>query len=159
MIRTITPPESYKATKVFLAGGITGCPDWQAEITEYFTKRLDKASTEVVLLNPRRPDFPINDPNASYDQIRWEHKALREADIILFWFPCETMCPIVLYELGAWSMTDKPLVIGCHPEYSRKRDVEIQTGLVRLGEITIVDNLKLLAEKAMYEVRVLNREN
>jgi len=51
--------------------------------------------------------------------------------MILFWFPCETLCPIVLYELGAWSMTDKQIYVGVHPDYKRKQDVEIQTKLAR----------------------------
>ena len=35
------------------------------------------------------------------------HDALRDVHAISFWFPKETICPIVLYELGAWSMTNK----------------------------------------------------
>jgi hypothetical protein len=33
---------------VFLAGGITGCPDWQAELVRML------ADVPVALLNPRR---------------------------------------------------------------------------------------------------------
>jgi hypothetical protein len=75
------------------------------------------------------------------EQITWEHDYLRMADAILFWFPCETICPIVLYELAAWSMTDKPIFVGVHPDYQRRQDVEIQTGLAR-PEVEIVYSLE-----------------
>lgn len=99
---------------------------------------------DVVLVNPRRWDFPIHDPAASEAQIAWEHKHLRSASGLLFWFPSESVCPISLYELGAWSMTNKPLFVGVHADYSRRVDVVIQTRLVRpdvrvagsLGELT-----------------------
>lgn len=111
--------------KLFLAGGITNCPDWQ----QVMRKLLE--ATDLELLNPRRADFPIGDPNAALQQITWEYDALRSADAILFWFPKETLCPIVLYELGAWSMMDKPIFVGVHPDYQRRQYVEIQTGLVQ----------------------------
>ena len=125
---------------IFLAGGITGCPNWQQEIVEFLSQ------TDLILLNPRREDFPIGDPNAALEQIRWEHQRLRSADEILFWFPRETICPIVLYELGAWSMTDKPIYVGMHPNYSRRQDVEIQTKLVR-PDVEIVYSLRNLSRQ------------
>ena len=113
---------------LFLAGGITNCPDWQAEIVEKLK------STNLILMNPRRSHFPIHDPNAANFQIRWEHKHLAKADAILFWFPCETLCPIVLYELGAWVGRSKKLFIGVHTDYKRRQDVEIQSRLERQCE-------------------------
>ena len=42
---------------------------------------------------------------------------LRRCDGILFWFPCESICPIVLFELGTHLMVPgKPLFIGMHPD-------------------------------------------
>lgn len=122
---------------MFLAGGVTGCPDWQAEVVS----RLSGAN--IVLLNPRRRNFPIADPTASRTQIEWEHTHLRTASGILFWFPRESVCPIALYELGAWSMTSKPLFVGVHPEYPRRADIEIQTSLTR-PEIEIYSSLDRL---------------
>lgn len=112
---------------IFLAGGITNCPDWQQEMVQLLK------DTDLILLNPRRENFPIHDPDAARTQITWEYDHLRIADAILFWFPCETLCPIVLYELGAWSMSDKPIFVGVHPDYARRQDVEIQTDLERTG--------------------------
>jgi hypothetical protein len=123
----VEAPDTYRSEEpsVFLAGGITGCPDWQSRMVDMLE------DTSLVLYTPRREDFPIEDPGAAEEQIRWEHEYLREADAISFWFPKDSVCPIALYEIGAWSMTDKPLFVGTHPEYPRKQDVEIQTGLAR----------------------------
>lgn len=123
----LNPTLNTHHKSVFLAGGITGCPDWQQVMVEWLAK------TDLILINPRRADFPIHDPNAAREQITWEHRHLRGVDAILFWFPCETICPIVLYELGAWSMMSKPIFVGVHPDYSRRQDVEIQTALARPG--------------------------
>lgn len=125
-------------TSLFLAGGITNCPDWQQHMVELLR------DTDLIVLNPRRANFPIGDPGAAKQQITWEHNHLRKATMILFWFACETLCPIVLYELGAWSMTDKPIFVGVHPEYKRRQDVEIQTRLAR-PDVEIVYSLENLA--------------
>jgi len=130
---------------VFLAGGISGCYDWQADVSQML------AETSLVVLNPRRANFPINDPSQSQLQIQWEHEHLRKASAILFWFPPETLCPITLYELGTWSNSQKPIFIGVHPNYQRRIDVEIQTRLIRPDIIIVysiphlVDQLKAYA--------------
>jgi hypothetical protein len=130
-------PENINAKSIFLAGGITDCPDWQQEMVKY----LDHYP--ITVFNPRRTDFPIHDPRAAEAQIAWEHNFLRVASAISFWFPCETLCPIVLYELGAWSMQRKPIFVGVHPQYPRRQDVEIQTKLVRPKVVIVYDLLSL----------------
>ena len=140
MAEYIESPKEYEGNEksVFMAGGITGCPNWQKEVFELLKDK------DCVFLNPRRKNFPIDDPSAAKKQITWEHDHLREATAILFWFPKETICPIVLYELGTLSMAEKPIFIGVHPKYQRKQDIEIQTELVR-PDVRIVYNLKDLA--------------
>ena len=144
----IKSPSEYrkKERSIFLAGGITNCPDWQEELKDLL------AAEDIIILNPRRDNFPIHDPNAAQEQITWEYKNLRNADGILFWFPKETLCPIVLYELGAHSITDKPLFVGVHTDYTRKQDVEIQTKLAR-PEIKIVYDLKSLSAQVKEWIR------
>ena len=127
-------PLAENVHSLFLAGGITGCPDWQSEMVEMLR------DSDWMLFNPRRKDFPLTDPTAAAEQIRWEYDHLRKASAILFWFPCEALCPIALYELGAWSMTNKPPFVGVHPEYERRRDIEIQTALVR-PEVRVLNSL------------------
>lgn len=113
--------------KLFLAGGITNCPDWQQELIEKI-----KDINDLIVYNPRRKNFPINDPNASEEQITWEYEHLRDADIIVFWFSKGSLNPIVLYELGRWgNSSNKKIIIGMDNEYERKNDVIIQTMLSR----------------------------
>lgn len=135
-------PQRYdgNALSLFLAGGITGCPDWQQEMIAALKE------TRLVLFNPRRANFPIGDPSAAYEQIEWEHTYLRRATAISFWFPMDTLNPITLYELGAWSMrTEKRIFVGCHPEYKRKQDVMIQTKLVR-PHVQVTESFQQLCE-------------
>ncbi len=133
-------PEVYngKGKSLFLAGGITGCVNWQAELVELLKEE------KIVLLNPRRKKFEVEDSIIEEEQIKWEFEHLKKADMVSFWFTEETLCPITLYELGKQSALDKPIFIGIHPNYKRKRDVEIQTKLIR-PEIKIVYSLRELA--------------
>lgn len=126
---------------LFLAGGISGTFDWQADIVS----RL--ADLPLVLINPRRRDFPMNDPNAAPTQIEWEYRHLRRATAVLFWFPCETLCPIALYELGGRALVrEQPLFVGTHPDYGRRLDVEVQLKLAR-PEVSVVSDTAMLANQ------------
>jgi hypothetical protein len=133
---------------VFLAGGITGCPDWQADLIA----RIKLHRPLLVLLNPRRANFDVRDPTASEVQIRWEHEALRRADLISFWFSAATLNPITLYELGTWTQRKVPILVGIEPGYAREIDVREQTGLER-PEVEIVDNLDALAAQILKETQ------
>jgi len=143
-MRYLEAPEEFNrdGKGLFLAGGITGCPNWQQAIAEQLH------GSDWTLLNPRRTNFPIGDRDAAAQQIEWEYKHLRLAAAILFWFPSESLCPISLYELGTWSMTDKPLFVGVHSNYPRRQDIEVQTALVR-PEIEIVYSLSELANQVL----------
>ena len=134
-IEAVSSVEQRNQLSLFLAGGITNCPDWQADVMA--DPRLHH-KLPVTIYNPRRADFPIGDPAAALEQIAWEHDKLKQADAISFWFPCETICPIVLFELGAHLQGNKKLVVGIHPDYQRRQDVEIQTGLARPYQDVIV---------------------
>ena len=84
-------PETFHWPKVFLAGGITNCPDWQKQ----FITELKRYNPKCVLYNPRRKKFPMDKPEAAKEQITWEYKHLQEADIIPFWFSKGSDNPIV----------------------------------------------------------------
>jgi len=141
-MHVIAAPEEWTGQQrsLFLAGGISGCGDWQSRLVGLLN------GLDLVALNPRRDNYPWHEPSAAEEQIRWEFRHLRRATAILFWFPCETLCPIALYELGAWSMTDKPLFVGAHPDYARRLDLLIQTRLVRPA-VSIAATLEELAEQ------------
>ena len=128
---------------VFLAGGISGTGNWQQEVVVLLK------DTDLVVLNPRRRHFPINDPSAAEEQIGWEFRHLRRAKARAFWFPSATLCPIALYELGTWSAAPGRLFVGVDPAYARRADVEIQTKLVR-PEVTVVYSVEALASQVLH---------
>jgi len=139
-------PEPLLGRSLFLAGGIGAgavVPDWQSELVA----RL--RDTDLTLLNPRRDDYPAHDPNALREQIGWEHRHLSAARAISFWFVPETLCPITLYELGAWANwrgadgCGKPILVGAHPDYARRADLLIQLELAR-PEIELASSLEEL---------------
>jgi len=136
--------ENSENKKIFLAGGISNCPDWQMELIG----RLK--GIPATLYNPRRANFPMDDPNAAEEQITWEYEKLKAADIIVFWFSRGSLNPIVLYELGRWgNSSDKPIVIGIDPEYERTQDVEIQTVLSRGSDFAFSNSLDQVAQQVM----------
>ncbi len=130
-MRYIEAPNSIElqGPAVFLAGGITGCEDWQARAVAHLK------DYDCTVLNPRRADFDVTDPTAASTQIRWEWCALEVAHVGAFWFPaCDpavTTQPIALFELGRWSGRHGPLVVGVDPHYPRSFDVITQMDLER----------------------------
>lgn len=141
-MRYIECPQVYNRNErsLFLAGGISNCPNWQSDLVKLLV------DADLALLNPRRKFYPIDNHNLEEEQIAWEFEHLARASAVSFWFTKETLCPITLYELGKQNSGNKTLFVGVHPEYSRKRDIEIQTKLSR-PEITIVYSLHNLAEQ------------
>ncbi len=71
-MKVITSPEIYLPEKgeiaAFLAGGITNCREWQLEVLEHLKEydRNECLLDKLVIYNPRRENFPIDDPSASY---------------------------------------------------------------------------------------------
>ncbi len=126
---------------LFLAGGISGTHDWQTELVALL------ADLPLVLLNPRRRNFPMDDPTAAEGQIAWEFRHLRRACAVAFWFPPETLCPIALFEMGGRvAEKNQALFVGTHPDYQRRLDVEIQLRLAR-PEVVVTSDIPALAEQ------------
>jgi len=151
-----SPNEIYSAkninnVKLFLAGGITECEDWQSYVCEEL-----KDIEELTIYNPRRKSSVFN----VEEQISWEYSHLNNADIIFFWFSKETLNPITLYELGMWanSRNDIAILLGVDPEYKRKIDVNIQTQLAKPGTI-IYDNIPDMLEKLQDIFKHITEEN
>jgi len=130
VVRYVEAPEEYvgDGPKLFLAGGITGCPDWQQDAVSMLRDVPD-----LVVLNPRRTPFPIHDPDSAAEQIGWEFRHLDRADVVLFWFTdAPSDQPIVWYELGVHAATGRvPVAVGADPAFHRRRDVELQLALAR----------------------------
>lgn len=135
MIDVLTAPNTNDAKyiSVFLAGGITGCPNWQKEVI----KELEYENVSVY--NPRQEHFVVTDKNASYKQIAWEYERLEKMDIFSMYF-CrgDSIQPICLYELGRniirlqnrfprdWQ---NRIIISIEDGYQREQDVIIQVDL------------------------------
>jgi hypothetical protein len=142
---------------VFLAGGITDCPDWQEAAANWFRRIAPKWT----VLNPRRVNFPFLKPCAAQQQIEWEFRHLHRADVVLFWFPAgyfETVVqPIALYELGRYAALGRQLAVGCDPNYVRRIDVLHQLRLAR-PEVQVHDALALTCEAVLHQAEALVAE-
>lgn len=139
---------------VFLAGGITDAPDWQPLLIDKIRTRFADPD-DLVIFNPRRLAFDIRQEGIAKEQITWEREHLRKAHIIMFWFPCETLCPITLFEYGYWLSTFEKtraprLIIGCHPDYKRKLDLEVQTSLAA-PHLTVCNSWDALVDDLLQE--------
>lgn len=53
---------------LFLAGGITNCPDWQADAIEML-----EDGSDIVVANPRRDRLLDHEGEDAAYQIRWEY--------------------------------------------------------------------------------------
>jgi hypothetical protein len=129
---------------IFLAGGISNCPDWQEDVGNRIANE-----TNANAFNPRRTDFDM----AAYEeisrqQIIWEYHALRLCTFNMFWFPEETLCPITLFELGSAleRCPDGALFVGSHPNYQRRFDLIEQANL-KNKSVHIFDNLDKMTDE------------
>ena len=158
-VEVITTPEHkhfYPGTlKVFLAGGICNCPNWQKNVIETLQNdtlpiELSGDYKNVCLINPRRTDR-IEEPGAAQKQIEWEFDMIENCDVFTMYFAGgESDQPICMYELGRnilkmqyeypKSWKDR-IVITCNSNYKRLNDVLVQTGLATDGlvKVNVVD--------------------
>lgn len=128
--------------KLFLAGGISNCPDWQSWVVSEL-----KEVENLTIYNPRRKNYDGKDLNVAEQQITWEFEHLRDADIVMFWFSKGSVNPITLYELGMWcNSTTRPTLVGIDPDYERKQDVFLQTRLAR-PELKIYNSLSSMIDE------------
>lgn len=130
---------------IFLAGGISNCPDWQ----EVFWKswRGTCVFPQTIIVNPRREEFDIHDHKMSKDQIEWEYRHLLLTDLKVFWFPKETVCPITLFELAYCAQRGDDIIVGTDMEYCRRFDVKEQLRHLR-PDIGIVHSVQDLCVEA-----------
>ena len=84
---------------LFLAGGISGCWDWQNALSDKLIN-LTGGESNAIIANPRRPDGLAKTWGAAFEQISWEATALTRSSAKVFFFTSDTLQPIVLFELG-----------------------------------------------------------
>jgi len=142
MMKTITAPnvlENLDCIKVFLGGGIQKCPDWQSKIINDMM-RMKWDDVNVTLINPRQPNFDMNDSHAAEKQITWEFNNLNAMDMFTMFFygPTESDQPICFYELGRYIEVirrrfpddwENRIVITVCKDFRRYEDVLVQTRL------------------------------
>ena len=104
--------------------------------------------TDLVVLDPYIENFPKDDSKALENRTLWEFDHLRRATIKLFWFPGDALGMISLYELGAWSMTLSPLLVGVDREYRKCSEILAQLRLSR-PDVTVVHHLKDLVQQVI----------
>lgn len=161
LVRYVEAPSEYLHPRaddppaVFLAGGIPHCPDWQAEAVA----ELRRHGVPMVVINPRRRDFPFGDPAAAVDQVRWEHRHLHLPGLLtVFWFPaCDprfTVQPSTLVELGAALGENRPMVVGVDPGYPRADVVRLQCSTAGRGVI-VHSQLSAVLDEAARAVRAI----
>lgn len=134
---------SIEGDMLFLAGGISGCPDWQHEAVSMLYH------TPYIVLNPRRKVFPAEDRITKAEQVTWEHRGLRMANVIAFWFPPCGVQPIALFELGAVIAMGKSISVGAHPAYRRRIDLELQLEVAQVTD-GICDSLEQTIWRAVH---------
>jgi hypothetical protein len=149
MIRLVTAPERLddNSFKVFMAGGIQKCEDWQSNLASH----LMNVSWigDITLVNPRQAKFDMSDPTAGEKQIKWEFDYLNKMDMFTMFFygPTESDQPICFYELGRYIEVMKRrfpsdwqhrIVVTACKDFGRCQDVIVQTSLATDGKVEAV---------------------
>ena len=143
--------------RVFLGGSIDmgGAPDWQAAMTAAL------ADMDVVILNPRRPDWnpnwrPEADEPEFRRQVEWELAALESADVIVMYFAPGTQSPISLLEMGLHARGGKLIVLA--PEgFWRKGNVDITARAYGVKQVQSLPELTAAVREALSEAAANGR--
>lgn len=143
-----------KDTKIFLGGSIEmgKAVNWQQEFIKKYKKQKN-----LVLLNPRRPDWDsswVQDPTPGtqfHEQVTWELKAQELADIIVYNFVADTASPITLLELGLFARpsSGKMVLVCCPKEYFRYGNVSIVCDEFQVPFVENMEDLYKLVDKLM----------
>ena len=172
-VNIVTAPEHryfpLNSMKVFLAGGICKCVEWQKKIIEKFLNddepvKLTSDYNDLYILNPRRTDW-LEREGEAIRQIEWEFDMIERCDMFTMYFAGgESDQPICMYELGrnllrmqyeypsTWQYR---IVITCDSSYKRLQDVLVQTRLATNGllEVNVVDGAEESINKHYSEIK------
>jgi hypothetical protein len=152
--KIIYAPEKIEAAEgqiaLFLAGSIEmgNAIDWQNQLVK------DLEDNDLVILNPRRPDWDssweqkISNPKFK-EQVTWELDGLCCADIIPLYLAPGTKSPISLLELGLFSY--KRVVIYCPEGFWRKGNVDI---VAERYDLFVTDNHEAWVNEIKREIKM-----
>lgn len=111
---------------VFLAGTIDadkGSVDWQHKICKKIEDTTDN-KYRITIYNPRREEFPDSGSSEVRRQIKWEHKHMDDADLIVMNILEDSKSPISLMEMGMYAESGK-LVVFCKAGFYRYDNVQM----------------------------------
>lgn len=135
MSQAIIAPSDENPTHIslFLAGGISGCRNWQDDVLR------ELEPDNISIFNPRQKYFDISDKDATPKQIAWEFERLESMDVFSMYFcNSDSVQPICMYELGRNIIRMQNrfpndwydrIVVSIEDGYIRKQDVIIQLSL------------------------------
>jgi hypothetical protein len=151
--RHFMPPDSpdHGNFSLFTAGSIEmgDAVQWQQRLVEHLQ------DLPITITNPRRgawnPNVNANKSDPQFfDQVEWELDALTQADVICYFFDCDTVSPVTLMELGIWSHSQK-IIVCCDQRYFRQGNVEIVCERYNIPYVSsfkyLVPALKVMMEK------------
>jgi len=126
---------------VFLAGSIEmdEAEEWQTRVEGMLSE------TEIVILNPRRPDWDsswvqsIDDPQFR-EQVEWELAALEKADLIAMYLDPTTKSPVSLLELGLFGRSGR-MIVCCPQGFWRKGNVDVVCARYGIEQVDSLDQL------------------
>ena len=132
-------PTNYIETEnsvVFLAGPITGAPNWHEKAIEIF----QDLAPDLFIASPKLPDF-VGEGAVSYnDQVAWESHYLNEAGkkgVIMFWLAEEEKHSCYYqhartsrFELGEWMAKHQSenanLVVGIASDFPGRQYIKLR---------------------------------
>lgn len=135
---TINREQLPEHIDLFMAGGISGCWNWQDALYQAVAYHLDRLlptgweldNKPFTIASPRRAHGLEKDGNAAAEQIAWEYEAMGRTALTSFYFTRDTVQPITLLELGKHlSQPWGNHITACELGYERAFDVYTQTNL------------------------------
>jgi hypothetical protein len=150
------PPDApiYRKFSVFTAGSIEmgKAVQWQKQMA------LLLSPLPITVNNPRRGHWDPNATSKAKDasfrhQVEWELGALEQADVICFFFDCDTKSPVTMLELGLWAASDK-VIVCCDKRFWRSGNVQIVCERYAIPFVDTFEDLvpavkNMLVEKGM----------
>lgn len=141
----IRAPESIIGFRpsVYLAGSVTKPVDWRKRFIDMV--RDIQLPVGVALLDPVRKDWDdtwvesLADPRFR-EQVEWELRSMRFADVIAVHFEPGSLAPVSLLELGLYANSGK-LLIHCPDGFWKRGYVEAVASFYRIHMVESLEDL------------------
>ena len=134
---------------IYLAGSM-GKVDWQSEV--YKKLVMKSLSSEWTVLNPR-PDQKALEVKA---YASWEYNCVIASDIIGFWFAAKDRPDMGLFDLGRWSVYEKPMIVGIEKGYAFEERIKCDLA-VSCPELTVLKSIEAVADAIAVKAKEIDR--